>query len=139
MRKMPVRFSTSTISAGIRRDVSISNARAVMAGPNSWIALSKDLAVSDEGDMPEAASLVLGERKRLLMIVPWSLIFVGDFSTKRHRSRKDPRRRHRVSARLSVTQRSPPKGTSETGRHKADGEVPPLPSPRSADRSRAHD
>src|SRR5215470_10286351 len=90
MRKMPAHFSTSTISAGIRRDVSISNARAVMAGPNSWIALSKDLAVSDEGDMPEAACLVLGERKRLLMIVPWSLIFVGDLSTKRHKSTTPP-------------------------------------------------
>src|SRR5215468_10137279 len=100
MRKMPVRFSASTISAGIRRDVSISNARAVMGGPNSWIALSKDLAVSDEGDMPEAACLVLGERKRLLTIVPWSLIFVGDLSTKRHKSRKDPRRHHRAAFRL---------------------------------------
>src|SRR5215468_3992088 len=100
MRKMPAHFSTSTISAGIRRDVSISNARALMAGPNSWIALSKDLPVSDEGDMPEAACLVSGERKRLLMIVPWSLIFVGDLSTKHHKSRKDPRRHHRVSFRL---------------------------------------
>src|SRR5262245_49216705 len=88
MRKMPARFSTSTISAGIRRDVSISNARAVMAGRNSWTVLSKNLAVSDNGDMPEEACLGLGERKRLLMIVPCSLMFVGDLSTKRHRSRK---------------------------------------------------
>src|SRR5690349_14465433 len=82
MRKIPARFRISTISAGIRRDVSISNARALIAGPNSWITLSKDLAVSDPGVMPEEESLVLGDRKRLLMIVPCSSIFVDDLSMK---------------------------------------------------------
>jgi hypothetical protein len=72
MRKMPARFSASRISDGIRRDVSISDARAVMAGRNSWIALNKDLAESDEGDMPDEACSALGERKRLLMILPCS-------------------------------------------------------------------
>jgi hypothetical protein len=86
---MPARFSISTISAGIRRDVSISDARAVMAGRNSWIALSKDSAAG-EGDMPEEACPVFGERKRLLMIVSSSWIFVGDLSPKRHGSGKDP-------------------------------------------------
>src|SRR5215468_6271531 len=89
MRKMPAHFSTSTISPGIRRDVSISNARAVMAGRNSWIVLSRNFAVSDKGEMPEEACLGLGERKRLLMIVPCSLMFARDLWTKRHRLRKD--------------------------------------------------
>jgi len=138
MRKIPACFSTSTISAGIRRDVSISNARAVMVGRNSCIALRKDSAASDEGDTLEEVCLVLGETKRLLMIVPCSLRIVVDLSTKRH-----PRKIHGVATgfrpRLSVTQRSQPKGTSETRRHKADEKVLPLASPRSAGRSRAHD
>src|SRR5262252_7580577 len=73
MQKMPARFSTTTMSAGIRREVSISNKLSAITDRNSWIALSKNLSVTDRGDMPEEACLGLGERKRLLMIVPCSL------------------------------------------------------------------
>src|SRR5262245_61247154 len=52
----------------------------MIAGRNSWIALSKDLAVSDEVDIPEEACSVLSKRKRLLMIVPCSLILRATLS-----------------------------------------------------------
>jgi hypothetical protein len=47
-----------------------------------FVSLSKDCAAGDEGDMPKEAWSVLGERKRSFMIVPFSLIVMGDVSTK---------------------------------------------------------